>query len=167
MAGQQLLLHRRPLQSTHLASSVDAVKTCTRLSIPELDAAIGCTTSRGKQIAFVRRPRQGLDGGGVICEGVLGGGVHALTGFTVPNTEGIIVCARCKVLTIGRPRETTHLLSVMRHLPYDMLLNAHVVIEDGRISGPGGQDVFIPRESPNAGRMSCEGSNLLLRLNVP
>jgi hypothetical protein len=161
--AQDLVLEGRPLQSAHLAAGVDTVEEGSAGGIPELHGAVGSASSAGEQVALMGGPRQSLDGSIVLGEDMLGGG----GGHTVPDAQSVVVGSGGQVGAIGGPGQPADLLGVLAEGGDGVVLDAHVVVDDGGVSGARGQHVAIPGEGADTGRVAVHGAHLFAGLHVP
>mmetsp|Transcript_29262 Transcript_29262/g.68542 ORF Transcript_29262/g.68542 Transcript_29262/m.68542 type:complete len:440 (-) Transcript_29262:250-1569(-) len=165
VGGQQLLLVGVPLKSTNLRSGVDGVQQGTGLAVPELDASIGGTATSGEEVPLMRRPRQGLDGGLVVGEGVAGRGRGR--GGGIPQAKLVVVAATGQSEAVGTPRQATYLLRMAGQSGDVVAGNADVVVDDDGVASTRGQNVAVPGQTSHALGMAVHGTELLAGLDVP
>jgi hypothetical protein len=72
--------------------------------IPESNASVGGSATRGDQSVLMGGPCDGLDGGLVVREADHGGGA-----IRPPDEELIVVPPRCQLPIVWRPIQTTYL----------------------------------------------------------
>ena len=165
VGGQQFLLVGVPLKSTNLRSGVDGVQQGTGLAVPEFDASIGGTATSGEEVPLVRRPRQGLDGGLVVGEGVAGRGRGR--GGGIPQAKLVVVAATGQSEAVGTPRQATYLLRMAGQSGDVVAGNADVVVDDDGVASTRGQNVAVPGQTSHALGMAVHGTELLAGLDVP
>lgn len=87
-----------PCKVAHLGAGVDFFDEGARGCIPELDGAVCCAATRGKEVVLVRRPGYSFHGGHVRAEAVQRG-LREL----IPDEEFVIVSARGELAIIAVP----------------------------------------------------------------
>lgn len=135
---------------------VHRVEASTSVGVPELDATVSAAASRGEEVLLKKElsktntsckvylpwaPGNGLDGGCVVFEGELRSN-SAGGGF--PDSKNVVVATRSKLKTIGGPFKSANFLSVVLEGCSVVLLEPHIVKEDGGIAGTRGKNVTIP-----------------------
>mmetsp|Transcript_26814 Transcript_26814/g.77329 ORF Transcript_26814/g.77329 Transcript_26814/m.77329 type:complete len:409 (+) Transcript_26814:1431-2657(+) len=165
VGGQDLLLVGVPLKCANLRSGVDGVQQGTGLAVPELDASISGTATSGEEVPLVRRPRQGLDSGLVVGEGVAGGGRGR--GGGIPQAELVVVAATGQSEAVGTPRQATDLLRMAGQGGNVVAGNPDVVVDNDGVASTRGQNVSVPRQTSHALGMAVHGTELLASLDIP
>ena len=161
--AHQLVRVLRPGQVAHLRPRVHALQGLARQRVPEADAAVGRAPPAGQQPVLVGGPGDGLDRGQVLRVGL-----HGADGRHVPHEEAVVVAARRHVLVVGRPLEPAHLLAVAGEPPLGgEARRADVALQDEAVAAARRQDVPVPGQSADPGRVALQRVDLLVGRHVP
>jgi hypothetical protein len=110
---------------------------------------------------LMRRPRNSLHGRDVAAEAVERG-----FGKLVPYAEFIVVTARGQLPVLSIPAQPTNFLLMAREATEVLIRRADVAVVDETVAAARGEDMIVPSESTNAGRMPrhCAKTTGLLRV---
>lgn len=126
MGAQNFPLMLAPLQSTYLGMGVDAVEASTSVCVPEFDAPISCTTTRGQEVALKWAPRQCLHSSLVVSQAVEVGAWCARSSSSgIPDVQEVIVATTGKLLSGWRPFKSTDFLFMCIHSSNNVVPNAY------------------------------------------
>ena len=162
---KNFFLKRIPLQGTDLRSGIDGIQDGASARVPELDGAIGRSTARSQQVAFVRGPSQSFDRRLMFRQLETRLRTARLGG--VPQANKIVVATTGERVAVRAPRQTADLLAVSFESRDIVTGDTDVMVDNGTVRTATRKVVTIPRQRTDTGRVSIHVTDTLAFVGVP
>lgn len=85
----------------------------------------------------------------------------------LPNIQYIIIPTACQIFPVSGPLQPAHFLRVSSNRRNDVFPLTHVVVDDLSAATTAAQDVRVPREGSNAGRVALHNTEAFHLRAVP
>jgi len=148
---------------THLGASIPLADEPSSQTIPEPDLLIRSSSSTRQNTSLMRTPSDRLDRSAMLPKSPRRPRI-----CSSPDKQLVIVPTTCQLVRICVPSQTANLLLVVSGETADVLVRySRVAVEDGSISGAGGENMIVPCETADSAGVTAHRPYPLAVFRVP
>jgi hypothetical protein len=163
MAGDDLAVVGRPLESGDLRTGIHGVNASAGSGVPEVNLLVERATASREEVVLPWAPGEGLDGRLVVGLAELRGG-HLTS---IPNVDQVVIAAGSKLGAVRAPLQTANLGRVRKQLGGLVFSDAYVVIEDVAAARTSREGMLVPGHDSNTGVVTAHCPQPCLLLDIP